>query len=390
MAALISLEQVVIKMRMIFLSDGEMMLWEDGRVSALHSERKTLYIRTTRNLEERNAWKYEGAGAKFQGQANPYERMSRMADTVCELRAVAPWQDQLLYALCTPEMGGLYLKPLDDDDAPESNWLSERGFQPVDLQVQGEQVVLAADMGAGERHIVLMKGGSSRYEVITQGDTQDSAPFLCPGGRTIYYASAGWARDENGHPIAKGPSAVLRLDLRSGDLTEVAASEEFDYLRPRQGPDGALYVIRRSRKADGPRRLGLVDRAKNIGAAFKGLGTLLRFIGDPEGAARRTPRVAGQSAEASQKRMLDGMLLEISAAGKNNAEEEAGVVPSDWVLLRQSPDGAFEEVCKAVADYDFDGDALVCTDGRRIFRLSEGRKTVLHKAVFIPRVVIMK
>lgn len=375
--------------KIVFLSDGEMMVFEDGKARRLHSERKALYIRTARNLEERNAWKYEGAGARFQHQANPYEHRSRTADSACQIRALAPWKGQLLYALTTPEIGGLFLKDMADDDAPEGNWLSDREFRPADMHVQGEQVVLALESALGERHIALMKGQSPRYEIITQGDTQDSAPFLCEDGRTMYYVSAGWARNESGMPIAKGPSALLRIDLRSGDLDEIAAEDAFDYLRPKQDANGTLYVIRRPYKSDAPKRLTLLDKAKNIGATFKGLGKLLQAIGDPEGTAKRTPRVAGQSNEEAQKRMLEGIMVDISRGGEKDSDDE-GCIPADWVLMRQTVDGHFEEVQRGVADYDFDGDALVYTDGRRIICVEDGKKTVLHKAVFIPRVVVSK
>lgn len=374
--------------RILFLSDGEMMVYEDGKARRLRSERKAAYIRTAHSLEERNAWKYEGAGAKFQHQVNPYEVSSRNAEADCQLRAVAPWKGQLLYALTTPEIGGLYVRSLEGDEAMEANWLSGREFRPVELHVQGDKVALAVDSPRGERHIAVMQGESHRYEVVTQSDTQDSAPFLCPDGRTMYLASAGWARDENGALIAKGPVALLRLDLRTGDLEEVAAAENADYLWPKLAPDGTLYAIRRPYKSDAPRRLTLVERVKNIGAAFKGIGKLLQIMGDPEGTAKRTPRVAGQSSEAAQQRMLEGVAVDISRVGEK--DEEAGCVPTDWVLMRQAPDGHFEEVQRGVADYDFDGDALIYTDGRRILRMEDGKKTVLHKAVFIPRVAVEK
>lgn len=371
--------------QIFFLSDGEMMVYDGNKARRLHSERKEQYIRTTRTLEERNAWKYEGAGAKFQGQTNPYEMHRRAAETECQIRALAVWQGKLLYALTTPEIGGLFVKEGTEDGA-ESSWLTEREFRPTDLHVQGDQVVLALETALGERHIARMDADSVRYEILTQGDTQDSAPFLCPDGRTVYLSSAGWARNENGMLIAKGPAALLQLDLRTGDMEEVVSDDGFDYLRPKQGPDGTLYVIRRPYKNDSGKRPGLIDKAKNIGAAFKGLGKLLQAIGDPEGTVKRTPRVAGQSTEAAQKRMLEGILVDISRGGEGGDEE--GCIPADWVLMRQAPDGHFEEVLKGVADYDFDGDTLVYSDGRRIIRLEDGRKNLLHKAVFIPRIAV--
>lgn len=378
-------------MKVLFFSDGEMTLYHDGRMQVLHSGRMERYMATARDLEARNAWKYEGAGAQFQQQRNPYEAHRRMAESACRVTAMAMHGDQLLYALVTPDMGGLYLRALEDDAAPESSWLSERTFRPRDMHMQGGQVALALDTPQGECHIALLEAGKARYETLTLGDTQDTAPFLCPDGRTIYYASAGFARDEEGHILAKGPSALLKLDARTGDLTEVIAADDMDYLRPRVAPDGRLYFIRRPYQMPKPKRLSLIDRVKNVGAFFKGVGRLFQFIGDPEGSAKRQPRIAGQPDDGQQKRMLEGVLVDVTRVSDAAAEDdERGCVPETWTLMRQEADGSLTAVAAGVADYGFDGDGLVYSDGRRIIRLQDGRKTVLHRAVFIPRLIVVE
>jgi hypothetical protein len=70
--------------------------------------------------------------------------------------------------------------------------------------------------------------------------------------------------------------------------------------------------------------------------------------------------------------------------------EDGGFVPKDWVLMRENPEGELEVVREGVADYDFDGDALIWSDGRRILRSENGKTTVLHRGVFIPRIVVCK
>lgn len=375
------------EMKLFFLNDGEMGIYENGTARMLVSERKEKYIQTAHALEERNAWKYKGAGAKFQQQVNPYERASRMAETACRVTAVIPWQGHALYALLTPEMGGLYTKETGADGA-EGNWLSEREFEALDLHARGDRLVCALSTTGAETHIALFRAGSPRYEVITQGDTQDTAPFLSPDGHTVYYASAGWARNEEGAPIAMGPSALLRLDVTDGSLTEVCEDARYDYLRPRLAPDGTLYFIRRPYRQNGPRRLTVGERLKNVGAFFKGVGKLFQIIGDPDGTAKRQPRVGTGGAKAAQSRMLDGELLEIAMPGPGDAVGDEGCIPDAWQLMRLNPDGTAEEVLRGAADYDFDGDALIYTDGRRIIRLADGKKTVLHRGTFITRVSV--
>ncbi len=376
--------------KILFLSDGDMAVYADGGVRLLTSERMEKYMETARELENRNAWKYEGASAQFQNRENPYEMHRRMAENACRVTAVAPCEGQLLYALVTPDMGGLYLKALDEDGA-ESSWLSERTFLPRDLHVQGDQVAAALDTPQRECHIAILRPGQARYQIITQGDTQDTAPFLCRDGRTLYYASAGYARNEAGMIVAKGPSALLKLDLRSGSLDAVYEEDSMDYLRPKVGMDGLLYFIRRPYQQPKGKRLTMADRVKNVGAFFKGVGRLFQFIGDPEGSAKRQTRVAGQNDDSQQKRMLEGVLVDVTRTADANTEDaDHGCVPETWVLTRREADGTLTEIVKGVADYDFDGDALVYSDGRRIIRLENGKKTVLHKAVFIPRISVLR
>lgn len=373
--------------RFLYLSDGEMGYYDGAKAVTLHSERMAKYIQTLHDIAEHNAWKYEGEGAKFQGRVNPYANVEHQANR-CRVTALLPFDGRVLYALSTPDMGGLYLRSLEPVDKAEGSWLSDRQFRVSDLHCRGNQVALSLACPNMETHIALMEADSARYRVITQGDTEDEAPFLSSDGVTLYYASAGYARDEQGIPIARGPSALLRLNLHTGSLEEVCAEPAFDCLRPKEGPDGALYFIRRPYKQETP-RAGVVDRVKNVGAIFKGMGKLLSYIGNPE-RAKKQMQVAGQPKADAQKRLLEGVMLDVTPANPAQEDDTAGFVPEEWVLLRRDADGTLTEIQRGVADYDFDGEAILYTNGRRVIRLEDGRKTVLHRGLFIPRIHVLK
>ncbi len=375
--------------KVLYLSDGDMMLYDGNAASTLPSIRKEQYMNTLHDLAERNAWKYQGAGAQFQHRHNPYETASEHADTSCRVTAALPCKGKVLYALVTPDMGGLYLRSADAQDRTEGSWLADRAFQAEDMHLRGDMLACALSSPNLEAHIALMEVGSTRYRIITQGDTRDSAPFLGADGQTLYYASAGYARDEVGRVLARGPSAILRLNLRTGSLDELCADDACDYLRPKEGPDGAVYAIRRPYRQQGPKRLSIADRAKNVGSFFKGMGKLISLIGDPE-RAKKTPQIAGQTKEATQQRMLEGMLLDIANTKAAPEDDTAGFVPDTWVLVRREPDGTVTEVLRGVADYDFDGEAIVYTNGRRVIRVQDGKKTVLCRGAFIPRVCVWR
>ena len=226
--------------------------------------------------------------------------------------------------------------------------------------------------------------------MITQGDTVDAAPWLSRREKDVlYYASVGNGRNEDGMILAQGPSAILRLNLASGELTELMADDRTDYLRPKEAPDGAVYFIRRPYQQKGPRSLSLGEKAKNLGAFFRGVGMVFRTIADPKGAAASKPSMSGGAKAMRQSRILEGQTLDVSLPA-DPAEQDRGCVPDSWVLMRRNADGALTEVARGVADYAFDGDALVYSDGRRIFRIREGRREKLCQGIFLSRVAVLE
>ncbi|MGN1019872.1 MAG: hypothetical protein ACI4O7_05830 [Aristaeellaceae bacterium] len=375
--------------RIVYLNDGEMGVINGGGASTLTSQRMAQYQRTLRQLEEQHAWKTSGAGAQFMGQTNPYAGADDQS-AACRVTALTGLHGQLLYALTTPEMGGLYLKDPLDDGAQEGNWYSDRSFFVRDMDAHGGQIALALDSVGGECHIALMEEDRPAYRVITQGDTVDTAPWLSRREKDVlYYASVGNGRNEDGMILAQGPSAILRLNLATGGLTELMADDHTDYLRPREAPDGALYFIRRPCQQKGNRPLSLGEKAKNVGAFFRGVGMFFRAIADPKGAANSKPVLSGGAKAMHQNRTLEGQTLDVSLPA-DPAEQDRGCVPDSWALMRRAPDGMLTEVARGVADYAFDGDALVYSDGRRIFRVREGRREKLCQGTFISRLAVLE
>lgn len=371
--------------RIVFLDDGEMNVYAGGEKTLLHSQRKEQYQRTLENLEARYEWRSSGAGAKFMEQQNPYANAAAMAEA-CRVTALACVKNQLLYALTAPEMGGLYLKDDRDDEAPEGNWYSDRGFHARDLDAHGGKIALSVEGLRGQCHIAIMDEGKPTYEVITQGDTVDSAPWLSRRGNTLYYASVGNGRNEDGVILARGPSAVLQMDLASGSLTELLADEAIDYLRPKEAPDGALYFIQRPYQQQGTKGPSLLERIKGFGLMIKSVGQLIRLLVTKDATPPKS--TASGNTRTQQMRLLEGSLVDVSLP-KDAKEQNQGCVPDSWVLMRREKDGALTQVQKGVCDYAFDGDALIYTDGRRIFRCENGGRTLLCRGTFISRIAVM-
>ena len=126
-----------------------------------------------------------------------------------------------------------------------------------------------------------------------------------------------------------------------------------------------------------------------MGAFFHGVGMFFRAIDDPKGAAASKPSMSVGAKAMHQSRTLEGQTLDVSLPA-DPAEQDKGCVPDSWVLMRRDADGTLAEVARGVADYAFDGDALVYSDGRRIFRLRDGRKEKLCQGTFLSRVAVLE
>jgi len=231
-----------------------------------------------------------------------------------------------------------------------------------------------------------MEEGRAGYRWITSGDTSDAAPAFSRDGKVIFYESSGLARSEDGYVTAQAPAEIIRLDLAAGAVEEICASPEHDYIRPKTAPDDGLYMIRKPYKLPERPRISVADRIRNIGNFFRGLGNIVRALGNTDSIDRKMENYMG-AGTAVQTRMLNGVA--VSVAEKPDEKEERGWAPDDWVLVRRNDDGSFTEILKGVADYDFDGEAIIYTDGRRVFRYENGRREKLCKGVFIPRVAVI-
>jgi hypothetical protein len=85
---------------------------------------------------------------------------------------------------------------------------------------------------------------------------------------------------------------------------------------------------------------------------------------------------------------LTELLADVSLP-KDAKEENQGCVPDSWVLMRREKDGSLTQVQKCVADYAFDGDALIYSNGRSIFRCENGERTLLCRGTFISRLIVI-
>lgn len=121
-----------------YVAQNRLYKWEDGKSTELFCQRIEKFHQNLRELENRNAWKSEGTGARFMQQENPYAHLSEHAMT--RITSIAARGSELFYAVnLNEETGGINRKDSLQADAPEGLVISSRNFDLADLYICGKE-----------------------------------------------------------------------------------------------------------------------------------------------------------------------------------------------------------------------------------------------------------
>lgn len=338
--------------RIAWIASGQLYLRApDGLISAVHSPFLERVHETAARMAERRAWKESGAsGAVLNRPEAP--------GPAATFAAVCSGDGPLRYALDTGAVGGLFTVEPDGD---ELRLFHTERFRIRSLAA-GPDGGLLASVGVGAAsHLARFAADGATPRDLTDGDAVDLHPHLSPDGAAVLYQSAGLARDPH-HAGHIAPFEILRLDLRTGTLTVVAADADRDLLQPKWGADGAIWWLRAPPRPAGPtfteQLIAVITWPVRV---LAGLVTVLSALA-------RLSQLPDATADG---RAGDDLLRRLLLPGATAAPAAAALtVPraSDaWELVRQRPGGAPEVVARRVIAWDLaDDGALLLTDGRTI------------------------
>ena len=228
---------------------------------------------------------------------------------------------------------------------------------------------------------------------MTEGDSLDIAPRWSPASADILvYQSAGVGRNRDGFAITYGAFEVHQLDLSNGELQTLAAHPKIDFLAPQLDADGRLYCIRRPRRDPfhRPWWKTFVDFALIPWRFLVAINAFFNFF-----TMRYTGRPLAQGGNPAKGADLKRMMLwgnvveaEQLMRAKPN-EENPDLVPKDWELIRQDPNGETVTLARGVLSFDLFADgSLIYSNGSAVFQLTpDGVSTRLLKHPFIEKVI---
>lgn len=383
------------ELTLAYLSQGRLSLKSPGAEPKLiHSKFGQQVIDRSLAISQKRAWKAEGGGGAISGATLWGGQAARAAAEVVHFTGAALGSGKLYYLLQTSALCGLFRLDLAEDE--ERRLFTDAAKRATDLALHpaGEELALSLAFPNGTSGIGVVQADGSSLQTVTEGDSRDEAPSWVPGeGRKLVFQSAGVARTPDGFPAGLGPATIEQLDLDTGHLETLRAEQNFDLLTPRVGADEALYFIRRPYESPGARRFSLGTFLLDIVLfPYRLLRALLGFLNVFSMIFTQKPLTMAGGPERSEKDAMPVYLRgrKVEAEKKlrdlrNSDPDAAGLVPSDWQLVRRTAGGEEKVLAKRVLAFDLQPDGrIVYTNGRAVFEMGadgSGAKVIARDRV---------
>ena len=395
-----------------YIAKGKMYRYSGDTSSEIPSWVLNSYISKVKSRAEQNEWKYSGAGAAFTGSAVPHASASEVVGSIfSRVTCIGEHKGNLIYSIDIDTSNGIYRKGADTDS--EGIVLCSSSTAYRDFDIKGNKLVASAAF-AGESHIGVLDLCTGHFDTYTEGHVRDSSPvWSAIDDDVIYFCSAGLPENEkketedsrpprgindivnemySSSAVTLGPSAICRLNIREGSLTELLSDNSYNYTQPQSTPDGSLYYIRKPYKMNsGSSSFGcLADVAllpvRLLQAIF---GFLNVFSAKYSG---KTLSRSDVKHKDEGQLMIDGNLINAERELKENArrgDKNPGIIPRSWELRQLNKDGRDTLVRAGVAAYKLcaDGSILISNGSNILVIDSDGTE---HKLLTAEGVSLIK
>ena len=298
----------------------------------------------------------------------------------------------LLYTLCTRTVTGLFRYDLVHKSERRLVHSNDFKFDGLDYNGETEQICVGQRHGDGSANIELRDLDGRLLQQLTGGDSVDTAPaYSRKDSNRILFQSQGIARDDEGLFVAVGPASVNFLNVAEGNLEELVAEEGYDFLVPKEGPDGAFYCIRRPEfsavKVPLHRTLvaALLFPFNFVHALFNFLTVFTELFKNQPTLASGPP---APPLPKNQRMMVLGQAVELGKQkARRNGEDEEVLVPENWELIRVAEGAAPEPIARHVCAFDINPEGHVYyTNGYSVFRWDGARHEKLSRHELVERV----
>lgn len=363
-----------------FISKGKLFLLSaDGKAEEVHSEFASKQEREAERRHSYSPWTKDNGSSSAFGGVNVWAGHAAAARFAQYFFTEVARIDEntLLYTMTNGTVTGLFEYDLIEKTERRLVHRNELYFLGMDYD-PGSKLLCAGrtrEDGAAHLEFVDLSGRTTKH--LTEGDSVDCFPSFSLRNRAeILFQSSGIARTEDGAFHSHGPACINRIQLETGELTEIIADEQYDFLTPREDKEGAVYCIRRplqsARKV--PLWKSLVDF---IMAPVYFAQALYNFLKVFTQLFKNQPTMADgpplQPAPQRQYMNVLGQVVDLGKARATKKGEEASLVPKDWELVKIVPAREPEVLARGVCSFDIDpSGAITHTNGFKIRTLAAG------------------
>lgn len=377
-------------MRFTFVDGQDLCVYDDGKITKYRSGYVERYKENAESARRNSDWKTSGEGAVFRGDAT-YANSAEPA-IECSFGGIYPTDndDWVVYSFTVNGTSGIYKKCLTDAKTPEAHVINSNNLSFGGGMYSISQNTLAVSVKRGyyNSDIALFDMQSGDYKCVTDGDTLDVDPYICPDdGDIIYFSSRGAGRDNHGEFVSFSPSVICKLDLRAMTVDEIKSSDKFSYFKP-VVHGGKLYAI----------KAPLKEKAHNAFVEFllfpwRILQAIASFINIFVKATTGKGLTEGGSNPArgkdydSRKIEIAGNLIDVEKQQKRNASKkdtDYGFIPKSWELVEVESGNVIKS---GIGDFDIAEDGtIIATNGKRIFAIKDGKCKKVCNAEFCVKV----
>jgi|GEM_PF-553899 len=383
---------------------------EDTQKTALHdSKYLEKYKQNLVSSAQKDDWKYQGAGAQFQGvqSAHAYE----IEASTYSINSVCPFDESHYIYSATAKGASTWVSAIikKDYQSGEEQFLINRNkesLSQIDYDGGDKIAVSVQNIDDTAKNIAVLNVRTNDFFALSGGDSVDEHPYFSKRHHNrIFFDSRGIGRDNSMRVVELASSTICAITDNS-KFEEVLIEPNFDVFCPKDDEEGNLYYMKKPhKKARGRGVLRMMLDALLLPFwLVYGLFRLLVFFA---GVAKRSSEKnknksygnnPTKAQDASDREIyIQNQLINLDKEEKKNAKkgdkDTAGFAPKNVELWCMDKEGNKTKIAKGVLSYDITKDnKIVYNNGKFCFIIDDNEegKKVIFKDKFINQIRVVK
>ena len=388
--------------KLVFNDRLKIKVFSEGKISEYACSFHDNIVNASKKTAENDAWKTQGFGAEFRGDAAADLARSRaFQDDRSELRSLDFYPDgeKILFSAVVNDVSGILSKDLSNEKGEESHIVhsAKERFSGGKLNADGNKIVTCVSTNEINSHLAIYDLVQNDYMTLTDGDCFDANPSFSSYDGEILFDTKGAGRNADGDFVQYSPSSICSYNVNSNEITEILSYPDRSLSKPFRSQNGDLYFVE---KPIAKEKIGIGRTILDVilipwrllTALFYFFETFtIAFTGN--GFNKNGSNPAKNRDKSDRDIFIEGNLVNAEKEYKNNLkrkEEFAGYAPASWKLIRLSEDGTRSVIANGVIDYALSSDGSVAvTNGKTVYLvLPDGKKTKIADASLCSRVAI--